>query len=453
MIIYSPKTRKEERKYIIDYIFKERLGLDFHLEFHEMSQTVIEYNDDKIVFEDILLSMPEENWLSRVYLDSLINYNLFNLSSSFSHATIDGTIPVILSSGKPYLKSTEHFYNTNIDIIGTIFAALTRYEEYCEYAPDYFGRFSLDGSILGSNNLISRPIVDEYISLLTSILNISLDLDSRALISCDVDWPYLYKSQVINVKSIIKKNLLRLIKGQYRQILVDPNDNFDYMIKIADRYNQKIHFNFIPLQPESLYRDRYHDPSYSITDNSIGNLMKNINNRGHIIGIHPSFYSCDEEKYFQDEINLFFRTVSNLEIKQRSYGMRKHYLRWNMNKDLAYINSRKEISFDNTLGFAAKPGFRCGTSHPFKPFNLITREVVSFIEIPLLIMDTSFYEDKYNPSNVHAICEIFNDINAKVKYYGGVMSILFHNDRLALPNERKVFEYVMSSLAQHNNYE
>jgi hypothetical protein len=74
------------------------------------------------------------------------------------------------------------------------------------------------------------------------------------------------------------------------------------------------------------------------------------------------------------------------------------------------------------------PGFRCGTCHPFFPFDAEKGKPLLILEIPLLVMDTSFIHYlKTSPNNAF---ETMRDLLQQVERHRGVFCLLWHNHTL-----------------------
>jgi len=83
------------------------------------------------------------------------------------------------------------------------------------------------------------------------------------------------------------------------------------------------------------------------------------------------------------------------------------------------------MSWDSTLGYADREGFRCGVCYEYSVFNILTREQLKLKEKPLIIMEESVIRRE----NLSAIemQEIILDLINKVKKYRGKFVFLWHN--------------------------
>ena len=65
---------------------------------------------------------------------------------------------------------TDETLVCGIDIFASSFFMLSRWEEYLGMNNDGHGRFPGNQSLLGKNNLLHRPVVNEYVEMLWNML-------------------------------------------------------------------------------------------------------------------------------------------------------------------------------------------------------------------------------------------------------------------------------------------
>jgi hypothetical protein len=131
-----------------------------------------------------------------------------------------------------------------------------------------------------------------------------------------------------------------------------------------------------------------------------------------------------------------------------SRSVRQHYLRF---RYPATWRNQMAAGFevDSTLGHAEREGFRCGTAHPFLPFDLEERRVLPLWEVPLTVMDGTLahYRGLDPVQAIERIRELL-DITAQVQ---GTAVLLFHNtayDRHDFPGWGRVFEESCRMMAE-----
>ena len=136
------------------------------------------------------------------------------------------------------------------------------------------------------------------------------------------------------------------------------------------------------------------DGCYSLDEPIIRKLMRRISNRGHKIGLHPSYNTYQDGEQLHREAKNLRRVMDEEKIKQDTIGSRQHYLRWDISTTAQRLVSAG-IARDSTLSFADHAGFRCGTCYPYTLFDLAQRKALNLKEMPLVVMECSVIEEQY----------------------------------------------------------
>ena len=73
-------------------------------------------------------------------------------------------------------------------------------------------------------------------------------------------------------------------------------------------------------------------------------------------------------------------------------------------------------------------GFRCGTCHPFHPYDLTNKKEMGILEIPLIVMDRTLmnYRNMKPEQAIDRMLEILN----RCLEVEGIFSLLWHNSSL-----------------------
>ncbi len=424
-IITSSKNLPEKR-YVFDILLNEFLGLEYKLEntSHNSNYEIGLPNGKKISINDHFWEKANDDseYLSEKYLPQSTTY----LESEFC---IERNIPVLF--GNPWIKVIPEGLECDTDIIATVFFFLSRWEEYISGDKDQFGRFKYVNSYAFKNNLIHRPVVNEYVEMLWKMLQ-SLDTTLKRIvrgykpiITHDVDSPLrllnIYMLRQSFARNIIKrKNYLNALRDLFVYPLnkinpkYDLGNTYDMLMDASESINTKSHFFFINSSKTK------HDPGYSINTNFVQNVFQKIKNRGHIIGIHPSFYSLENPSTWKKEYDGLCRLTG-----QKIICGRQHFLRFNV-PDTWQIWDNNDMETDFTLGYAEMEGFRCGTCYEFSVYNLLTREKLKLKESPLIFMEVSVteYQELGNPQ---IFAQKLEKIVAIVKKYNGDFVFLYHN--------------------------
>ncbi|MDY0320120.1 MAG: polysaccharide deacetylase family protein [Arcobacteraceae bacterium] len=416
IIINIPNNNILERKYIIDIIFDEFLGLEYQIiESDDCQDWMIEVENKQVL-------KIQDTFFSK-YPNDLEYLKLENIPSQIEQ----------------------------LDIFAASFFMLTRWEEYVNKARDLHDRFPVTESLAYKNAFLDRPIVNEYLEELKKML---LKLDDnlkfkehnyQLVLTHDVDhikkWDTSKKfirhlaGDLIERNSIIEffRSMIYFIKVK-THIVNDPYDTFDYFMDISDKLQVKSHFLFMAKGVTSF------DNRYKTNDKQVIELVNKIQRRGHHIGIHPTYNAYNNFEQLKSEINELEKNFDT----NISFG-REHYLRFEI-PTTWQIWDDNNLSWDSTCGYADKEGFRCGVCYEYSVFNILTRKKLKLKEKPLIVMDGSLrIQERMTPLLMK---EKILELIKQVKKYNGEFVFLWHNSSFNIKEWReynKVYEEVLIS--------
>jgi hypothetical protein len=109
-------------------------------------------------------------------------------------------------------------------------------------------------------------------------------------------------------------------------------------------------------------------------------------------------------------------------------GIRYHYLRALYHETLPMLE-RGGFTYDTTLAFAEREGFRCGCSFPFRPYCLEEERPLDIIELPLAVMDGTLQEQHYRGLAADEAERAAASVLGRALRSGGAVSLLWHNNR------------------------
>lgn len=395
--ITIPNNNIPERKYILDVIFEEFLGLNFKLIVSDRCQDwIIDLGNKKVL-------TIKDTFFSK-YPRDLEYLKLENIPSKIEE----------------------------LDIFAACFFMLTRWEEYVNKNRDSHNRFPATESLAYKQGFLDRPIVNEYVEKLKDML---LKLDSslkfktrnfKLVLTHDVDELYMWKSwkHVFRVAlgDILKRKSIGLAAervAEYylikRNVIKDPFDTFDWLMDKSESISVKSRFYFMSGGTTTLYDNRY-----KIDEPKTLKLIEKIKKRGHIIGFHPSYNSYNDPEQFKNEKELLEK-ITGVKI----FEGRQHYLRFEV-PITWQIWEDNGMEIDSTCGYADREGFRCGTGDEFSVFNILTRKKLKLKERPLIFMDSSYYEYNLSITDIELYEKLLKFITYS-KRYNSTLTILFHN--------------------------
>ena len=424
--IVIPPNNIQEREYLLKTIFNNFLKIPYKVTLSDNNTN--EYilsieNGNKIIIKDYFFAIYPRKL---EYLQKEAIPKKVTLTSNLLFKEKD--TPILF--GQDRVKIEEKRITSHIDIFATIFFMLTRWEEYVELTRDEHNRFPHEASLAYQHNFLHRPIVNEYIEFLWNMLvkigynKKRIERESSILLTHDIDEVLRYPTPTTLIKGLVgdivyRKNPLLPFKtvAQYIDIKRgkkrDPYDTFDEIMDISDEFNLKSHFFFMSGGTTNKYDNRY-----DIYDNSVKETIENIKKRGHIIGIHPSYNAYNNSEQFKLE------KASLEEVNQAPISCgREHYLRFEIPKTWQLWEDNG-LEWCSNLAYPKKSGFRTGSCYPYHPFNILTRESLTIMEHPLIMMEATFIEEGKNPKKVTEMIDYYLKI---VKKYNGEFVLLWHN--------------------------
>ena len=172
-------------------------------------------------------------------------------------------------------------------------------------------------------------------------------------------------------------------------------------------------------------------------------LIGRIARRGHEIGIHPSFPTYRDAERTREEVERLRRVAEAQGVQQEEWGGRQHYLRWT-NPDTWRNWEAAGLAYDSTLGYAEALGFRAGTCHPYRVFDLRERRPLRLRERPLQVMDVALPF----AAGFDAARTAVREIAAECRRYRGCLVVLWHNNTLLRSRrEQRWYEELVAAVS------
>jgi hypothetical protein len=351
------------------------------------------------------------------------------------------------------VSETADTISLDIDIFGGIFFQLTRYEEIAQTERDEHSRFPSQMSLAHREGFLTRPLVNEYVELLWWALARSFPRlrrrprAFRELPSHDVDWPLMSANRTRRILKAAGGDLLRRrdtslalnrLRGMAARLLsnaeADPYNTFEMIMDDSERAGLQSAFYFMAGKSDATL-----DGSYLLTDPWIETLMKRIHERGHEIGLHPSYRTFRDPTLLKREQERLLRTCSHLDIAQPEWGGRQHFLRWE-NPTTWRAWEQADLTYDSSLGFSDRAGFRCGVCYEYPVFDLLARERLKLRERPLLIMDMAALDTPESTTATGA--DMIEELRRACRRFNGDFTLLWHNSRLVSRKDRELYQEV-----------
>lgn len=413
MILFYTENITTRLKYIVDFVFKVVLQVDYLITINEALATkhngaVINYSANKEIKGIHILpaSLLFETDIREIKED------VFEWEGvkAFFKTKIDSKIPFDLFSAGFYL--------------------LSRYEEYLKNSKDKYDRFKSEDTIAFQNGFHSIPIVDIWILKLKEIILLEYpesEFPNRKFnfiptIDIDNAWAYKFKGTFRTFGGIVRSVLKLEFGDLLRRIGVlvfkkkDPYDNYNYIESLHKKNDLNTVYFFL------LRNNGKYDTSHDVTNKNFKKLIKDISKRNHV-GIHPSYTSNSNTALIQEETVILSSFVNKKIIKSRN-----HFLRIRFPQTFNAL-AKIGIEQDYSMGYSSQSGFRSGTCTMHKFYNVKRNKTLDLKIIPFQVMDATLkYYLKLKPNE--AIKHIKSIIKEVVKVDGTFVSI-WHNESLS----------------------
>jgi hypothetical protein len=441
--VFIPSVCVNEQRYILDVMLGEFFGLAFEVFEYNGLEIKITQNDSAacLTLNVDFFQQSHQNWLGENSMPHLPLANWKPVDDGIVAATVKDHLPVLFGESG-LIKNHEHWH-LNVDVFGSAFFMLSRYEELVTVDRDNHDRFPARASIAYKCDFLNRPIVNEYLEVLWFCLSSlwpDLKRKSRSfrkLISCDVDHPFdpvghSFKRTITRVgaRLIRDKNpklalydslnfVFKLIGSdrfdQYRQ-------NIDWMMELNQKQSNKVAFYFIPIQTDPSKED-----NNNVRSNKISSLLKHIVKSGHEVGLHPGYRTYRFPDNFRQSADALKAACQSQGVDTSALGGRQHYLCYDIGQTPA-LWQQNGLAYDSSLSFADKAGFRAGVCYEFTMYNLLERKKMKLKQRPLIVMECTLISRAYeNLGLSSAAIERFAYFENMCKTFNGDYVLLWHN--------------------------
>ena len=328
----------------------------------------------------------------------------------------------------PSLKGGENNeeYKTWIirtDIVYNTFFFISRAEELINTQRDEHGRFLAKYSILGKNNRLMIPTVDEYARMLMKLLDLPLPTPSfsQIYLTHDIDTIAHYRH--------LRGAIGGIVRGQWRKVMAslkdihnDPAFTFSWLIAQDKKVKGAKRIYFV----KDTEGKGYDYPQYKLDGKDFETAEQLIENSGAKIGLHSSYYGGK-----MTNVVVFTHMVNKESVREgdivkiKDLYHRSHYLRCSIDDMQMLVNMG--ITDDFTMMFPDQVGFRLQTTRPVRWINPKTMQLTDLALHPLTVMDCTLSNSNYmnlREDEAYFECQRLFD---KVHQNAGEVVILWHN--------------------------
>mgnify|MGYP006285131925 CR=1 FL=1 len=455
-----PGFYDREREYALHIVLDGFLGLAYELHFAEGAiGTVIRGEDEKeLHIADAFFSTEPEKWLKpgSLPVKPLTQWDV--KGAGLEADTISSKIPMLYTEDpgqSAFFRASDGCGRLGLDIFGSVFFMLSRYEELVKPDRDEHGRFPATASLAYQEGFLNRPIVNEYVEILWAAMNRlwpGLKRKRRTfkiVPTHDVDMPYEERFRpfsraalragvdIVRRRSprLAVQNLMRWERVR-RGTIKDRYDTFDWLMDQSEKCSVKSAFYFMGAQKGRK------DSGYRLEHPKLQSVIQSIQDRGHAIGFHPGYNTYSRKHEWQQQLAGLQDALPD---HAALHGGRQHFLRLEVPTTWR-LWAESGLDYDSTLGFADHPGFRCGTCYPFPVFDLEKREQLPLFERPLIAMDCTVLHPKYmGLVTSDEALQTFVDLRERCRLFNGEFVFLWHNSSLTTAAERDLYVQLLQS--------
>ena len=345
-------------------------------------------------------------------------------------------------SRKPLYRPAENGgLICRLDVLASTLFTLSRVEEVQSGAVDEHGRFPASMSLAAREGLLERPIVDEiglaFQQALSSLFPTWVP-ETPALklkLTHDID----YIGIPLEIGTAIGHTLVRYRPAAtFRDLLSTFSGalpaELAQVLRVADISSARgISSAFFWKGSPRAPFDSGYDPAHS----KVQTVIHTLRDRGFELGVHPGYETFGNLAKLAQEVDKLRRALC-----VESPGGRQHYLRWSPDTWMDW--EACGLSYDSSLGFADRFGFRAGTGFPYRPWSFRQNRELNLIEVPLILMDCT--PVKYMKLPREEALQRIVSVVQRMKRCGGVFTLLWHNTILLDPVYDGWYEAILNLL-------
>lgn len=359
-----------------------------------------------------------------------------DLLPSGANLDIPQEVPVLFRAegsklGDKIIEKTDDEVYFNLDFVAATFFMLTRWEETIVAEKDEHERFSFTASVAYKQGFLHRPIIDEYALILRAWIKYFYPKwqepanNFQVHLSHDIDFLVEYPSiihVIVACWNSFKKyhnmeEVGKTLSYGFRRLLSKKNDKYIMgsrrLMDLSEHNGLSSTFYFMTAS-RTPYNQGYNPQKLKY-------IIKEVIARKHKVGIHPGYQTYNNSALLKKEKE---KLDSIFEFS--SYGSRQHYLRFKVPETWRYLE-RCDIKYDSSMGYNGHEGFRCGTCHPFPPYDIEYNREFALIEIPLLVVDKTLKSPGCRGMKPEEGKRQILYYAERCQKMGGIFTLLWHN--------------------------
>ena len=293
------------------------------------------------------------------------------------------------------------------DIIYTTLFFISRAEELITKDRDEHGRFVAKYSILGQQNRLQIPLLDEYARTILKLLERPLPKPkfNHIYLTHDIDAIARYRHLRGFVGGWLREGLSTVLNA-VNNIHNDPIYTFPWFVEQDSKVDNAEVIYFV----KDTKGKGFDYPQYNLRGKDFLRLKAFLESHHAKLGLHSSYYG-PKEKYQLSTIHYQLH--------------RSHFLRCDIHQMQQLADAG--ITDDFTMAFPDAAGFRLQTTRPVRWINPLNYQLSTITLHPLTVMDNTLSADKYmglTEDEAYFYCQRLFD---KVRQNNGDLCLLWHN--------------------------
>ncbi|MBD2715015.1 hypothetical protein KBK19_08210 [Microvirga sp. STR05] len=338
----------------------------------------------------------------------------------------------------------------NADVVSAAFYLLSGWQEFFSDERDQHDRFPFAASVQHRYGFVAVPVVNYYFDVLKTAVEHATGQPMpprrwaggapfATFVTHDID--SLHGAWKAPAKAALRRHDWLSFGRQLLQHFTQPDtwDNLELVQRTVAEFGAKSTFFFLPEHQ----KDANGTPNADYLAATVRQRATQLVKTGSELAVHGSIGTCVDARKLRKQ---------RARIPGKVLGNRFHYLYWEPRLTSAVL-TEAGIAYDSTLGFAEHYGFRNSYCLPFQPFDFQTGKPCDFLEIPLNVMDATLHHPNYLQLAPDEILPALTPMFREIERFGGVCTLLWHNDHFDPANERtgpRQFAELMQYLRSRN---
>ena len=446
LIIAPPRGGGPAARYTAEAVVRGFLGVPFAFEDGEGAGWRITSpgRAGSMAFADTFFARAAGHWLAPDTLPLEPPRLLAIEEVPFTFRNRGASIPLLCAD--PVAPGVSAGAGTNavefgFDLFASAFLMLSRYEEAVASARDAHGRFSAQQSLAARHDFLERPVVHEWSELLAGALEhlwpgtVPERQSFRMRVTCDVD--YAHRHTRARTIAALRHAAGDLVKrgspggaaghlrreGEALSLRSSPYNDLLWVMEENERAGNRVAFYFLAGRTDP----RFDNQLYKIDDAPTAGLLRQVNKRGHEIGLHNSYGTLGDAEAIGKERRRLEEACASAGLPESPIGVRAHFLRYDPLLSPAAFEAAGLV-YDTTLGFADAVGFRCGACQPYPMFDLTARRPLPVIERPLIAAEFTLLQKSYmGVTDLTVAASRLSALKDACRWAGGEFTLLWHN--------------------------